>query len=1114
MDPIDYPCSRIVEDILKSVSIWLCLSLVTLVGLAGNAPLWLRYPAISPDGNAIVFSYKGDLYKVPTDGGQATALTVYDGQDFRPVWSNDGQHIAFASDRYGNFDIFVMPANGGQAMRLTFHSSNDYPYVFAPDNQSILFGASRLDHVNNSMFPSGTLSELYRISLAGGQPEQMLTVPAEDVRFSPDAGSIIFHDRKGYENPWRKHQVSAIARDIWVYNLASGQFQQLTDFPGEDRNPHFSADGKQVYFLREAGGAFNLFKIATANPSAATQLTSYKNHPARFLTIAANGLMCYSYNGEIYTLGDGQQPKKVAITIIADAQARQDRVLSVNSGANQMAVSPNGKEIAFIKRGDVFVTSVESSKTKQITHTPEQERSVSFHPEGKTLLYASERNQSWNLYESKIARDQEKYFFNATLIEETSLLVSDEETFQPYYSPEGEEVAFLEDRTTLKVINLASKDVRQIMAKNMSFSYLDGDQHYQWSPDGKWFLVSYLPPHFFSYEVGLFKADGTGDVVNLTKSGFYDHTPKWMMDGKMLMWMANRHGLRGHAGSSSSQDDAYALFFTQEDYDRFRLSKEELELLKEQEEDSKPDDVSDDDEKDTKSKKAKKKEKGDKNKKDKKDKKDKKKKVTPIKIELKGIHDRKLRLTIHSSSMADAVVTPDGEKLIYLTRFEKGFDLWVTELRTKDTKILKKLGGRGGSLTLSKDGKELYILARGKISKINIKSGKQKSISFKTKMTIDPAAERAYMFEHVWRQVREKFYSPDYHGADWSALKTNYIKFLPHISNNYDFAELLSELLGELNASHTGARYRHSDDEGDQTASLGAFFDQSHGGPGLKIAELMPKSPLAKANSKIKAGTIIEKIDAITITPGVNIAKLLNRKAGENLLLSLRDKDGKAFEEVVKPISLRAEFGLRYTRWVEQRRAMVDKLSNGRIGYVHVRSMGDSSYRTVIEEVLGGQINKEAVVVDTRFNGGGDLVNDLSIFLSGKTYMDFVTNDGRTVGHEPQMRWNKPSIVLAGEGNYSDAHCFPWAYAHLNIGKVVGMPIAGTCTFVWWESLQDNSLVFGIPNLAVTSETGTVLENHQLEPDILVRNDLEEVSKGRDQQLERAVSELLKELKN
>jgi C-terminal processing protease CtpA/Prc len=320
-------------------------------------------------------------------------------------------------------------------------------------------------------------------------------------------------------------------------------------------------------------------------------------------------------------------------------------------------------------------------------------------------------------------------------------------------------------------------------------------------------------------------------------------------------------------------------------------------------------------------------------------------------------------------------------------------------------------------------------------------------------------------------------------------------------------------MLGELNASHTGARYRPSSPDGDETASLGLFYDESWSGDGLRIAEVMPHNPLVTSDSRLAAGVILEKIDGVPIERNTNVYRLLNRKAGKYTLLSLFDPaTGDRWEETVKPIDQDEEFELRYRRWVETRRERTEELSKGRIGYLHVESMSDPSYRVVMEDLLGKNANREAVIVDTRFNGGGDLVDDLTIVLSGVQYMDFVPPDGRSIGMEPSRRWTKPSIVIASEGNYSDAHCFPWAYQHLGIGDVLGMPVAGTCTFVWWERLQDPTLVFGIPNMAVTDPEGRPLENWQLEPDIRVPNDPDQVIAGRDQQLERAVQALLEAL--
>ncbi len=1053
--------------------------------------LWLRYPAISPDGSTLVFAYRGDLYRVPVEGGLAAPLTIYEGTDFMPVWSPDGREIAFASDRSGNLDVWIMPAEGGRARRLTFHSANDRPWSFTPDSGQVVYSSSRLDAATSALFP--WLPELYSVPTSGGRERQILTTPAEYVHFDGAGDRFLFQDLKGVEDEWRKHHTSSVARDIWIHDLRDGSFSQLTREAAEDRNPVFTPDEASIVFLSERDGTMNVYRASLDDPDQAEALTSFDTHPVRFLTSSDDGLLAFSWDGEIYTLRPGAEPSRIPIEIRSDLPSRPERTLTVTSGATEMALSPSEKEVAFVYRGEVFATSLETNVTKQVTRTPEQERSISFSPDGRSILYAGERNGSWNLYRTNL-REGERYFFTSTVLDEVPVLVTDQETFQPTFSPDGKEVAYLENRETLKVLNLESQETRTLLPGSATFSYSDGDQYYQWSPDGKWFLVQYLLPGYWSPEVGLARADGTGEIVNLTESGFVDIAPKWAAGGSMMIWRSNRDGLRSAAGSGSSQGDIYGLFFTQEAFDRFRLSKEEFALLQEAE------------------KEAKKKE-GDEGEKEDEDE-DEEKEIEPIVLELDGIQDRTARLTIHSSSLSDSVITPDSSTLLYLARFEKGYDLWSTDLRTRETKILLKLGGERGGLVLDKEGENVFVLSDGRISKIEVGSGKRTPITFSGEMVLDPVAEREYMFEHVWRQVREKFYTPDLHGAPWDLLKTEYARYLPHISNNRDFAEMLSELLGELNASHTGGSYRHSASDGDVTGALGVFFDESWEEDGMRIAEVLRDGPLDKAESRASAGTILVAVNGDGLTSSTNYARVMNRSAGKNIRLSFRDPTSdETWDETVKPISSGAEGQLAYERWVEQRRILTDSLSDGRIGYVHVRNMDDPSYRTVLEEVLGKQVTKDAIIIDTRFNGGGDLVDDMSVFLTGRRYQAFIAPDGQLVGVESQRRWTKPSAMLVAEGNYSDAHCVPHMYQYLEIGPVIGMPVPGTCTFVWWERLQDSSLVFGIPNMGVTDGVGgQVLENYQLEPDILIRNEWDLVAQGRDQQLERAVQELLRTL--
>lgn len=1085
---------------MKKIPLLLSVILLTPVVTAQDNPLWLRYPAISPDGQTILFTYKNDIYSVSSAGGTAIPLTLSDSYEFGPVWSHDGRSIAFASDRYGNFDVFVMPATGGEARRLTFHSGREIPSSFTTDDQSVLFSAYRQDLVSNVQFPISLMTELYSVPVAGGRVSLVLPVPALDATLNSTGDKLIYHDIKGYESDWRKHHVSAIARDIWVYDLITRKYSQLTRFDGEDRNPVFAGNDQDYYYLSEQSGSFNICKSTLTDPANITLLTNFKNHPVRFLTCSNNNMLCFSYDGEIYTLQSGGEPGKINIRIAADGRSQLNKIAPVNEGFTELKLSPNDKEYAYVFRGEIFVSSVEGGITKRITNTPWQERSVSFSKDGRSLVFAAEKDNNWNVYKVSIIRKEEPYFYVSTILKEETVVATPAEEYQPAFSPDGKEVAYLENRVILRVINLESKQSRTIMPADLNYSYADGDQYYQWSPDGKWFLVQYAhKERLFTPEVGLVSSDGKGEIHNLTLSGYDDFVPKWASDGKMMLWGSDREGTYTQGGGLTS-GDVYGMFFTKEAYDRFRLTKEEFALVKELEDKA---------EKEKKEAEEKAKASGKKAKTTTDNTAEKDTSIKEVIIDWENLTERKVRLTTHASQINDWVMSKDGEKLYYLTRFEKGNDLWVIELRTRETKLFAKLGVGNPSMEISKDGKFIILLADGKPMKILTEDAKSEQLKVSGEMVIQPADEKNYIFDHAWRQMKAKFYVVDMHGVDWDYYYTAYKKFLPYINNNYDFAEMLSEMLGETNASHTGCRYYYNQPNSDQTASLGVFIDYGHLGDGMKIAEVITGGPLDKGSSQIKAGHIIEKIDGQTVTATMDYYQLLNRKENKLTLLSVFDPAaGKRWEETVKPISAGAENELLYQRWVRNRRKEVDQLSEGKVGYVHVRAMNDASMRTVFEEALGRNISKDAIIVDTRFNGGGNIHEQLSDFLSGKKYFDIVPH-GQYIGSEPLNKWVKPSIVLIGESNYSDAHLFPVAYKLKGAGKTLGMPVPGTGTFVWWEQQIDPTLVFGIPMGGWRTPDGKFCENNQLEPDIKVRNEPDIMSGGRDQQIEAAVKELM-----
>ena len=1065
---------------MKKILLALIAPLATASAMAQSDPLWMRFPAISPDGKTVAFSYKGDIWTVPANGGQARQITTNPAYDAYPVWSPDSRQIAFASSREGSMDIYVVGRDGGTPRRVTTDSGDEYPMAWRNDS-TIMLKASIMPKATSIMFAN--FSQVYEVSDKGGRMRLFSDIPMEDISVGND-GALLYHDNKGYEDPFRKHHQSPICRDIWLYK--GGNYTKLTNFAGEDRTPVWGGDNNTYYYLSEEDGTFNVYKRRIGETTK-TQLTHYKGNPIRFLTRSTDGTLCYAYDGAIYTLKEDSQPVRLNLSMVADDGSDKLQRQVLRSGATEFAVSPSGKEIAFVVHGDVYVTSTDYTTTKRITDTPEQERNVNFSPDGRSLVYASERGGLWQIYQTSIVNKDEKQFTYATQLKEEQLVKSSLVDMQPAYSPDGKSVAYIEDRGALKAVDVKTKAVRQLMDGKFQYSYSDGDLWFQWSPDSKWLLSNYIGHGGWNNsDIALVPADGSQKITNLTNSGYNDNNGRWVLGGKAMLFMSDRAGYRSH-GSWGAEDDAYIMFFDLDAYERFRMGKEERALYDE----------------------AHKKEKADATKKKRpliklgKKKKDDKKKdeAKTLKFDLANCRDRVIRLTVNSSHMADAILSPGGDTLYYQAKFEGGYDLWKHDLVENKTEIVMKNVGYG--LEADKDFKNLYVYNNG-IKQIDLAKNSQKGIDFEANFNYRPYEERAYIFNHVWQQVKDKFYDPKLHGVDWEGYKKTYAKFLPYINNNYDFRDMLSEMLGELNGSHTGARY-YPEGATLKTAALGLFFDNDYEGDGLKVEEVINRGPFAVRNTGVKKGCIIEAIDGQKIAKGSDYTSLLDGKAGKMTRVSVFDPSRKKrFDVVVRAISRSAQADLLYRRWVDRNREMVDSLSNGTIGYVHVKAMDSESFRTVFSQLLSDSMRqKKAVIVDERHNGGGWLHDDLCTLLSGKQYAKFIAH-GKYIGYDPWNKWVKPSCVMICEDDYSNGHGFPAVYKTLGIGKLVGAPVAGTMTAVWWESMM-NGMIFGIPQVGNQAMDGTFFENKELKPDIEVYNTPADYETGNDEQLKAAV---------
>ena len=1077
---------------MKKFIIAVSALLLTLTSIANESPRWLRQNAISPDGKTVAFVYQGDIFIVPSTGGEAVQLTTNPAHDTEPRWSPDGKYVIFASYREGQKDLWAVSLEGGSPARLTDYGGAQTPYAVSKDGK-IIFSAYYQESAMTSAFPGQ--ASLYSLDFAEALaaqkdklpvPARIAAVRAGTADVGPD-GTILYEDQRTPEDPYRKHHTSSAARNIWM--LKDGHHTKLTDFIGEDRNPVFAPDGIHYYYLSERSetpvepngwaGDANVWK-GSINGGEPVRVSSFVKNPVRYLSISDDGLLCYSWNGDLYTQKEGSEPVKLDISIRKDKFEREHIWRTALLGINSFAASPNGKEVAVVSRGDVYVTPLELGDTRRITSTPEQERGLAFGSDGRTLYYASERAGEWAIYKTELTDKKDKLFTFSTNTKEERVTPEGDVCFQPSVSPDGKWLAYLRNRTGLVICSTSGGKEKVLLPEGTNYSYSDGDLNFEWSPDSRFLLSDYHGgQRMYNEDVCLIDIE-SGEVTDLTLSGYSDGNFKWAMGGKAMTWTSDKAGYRSH-GSWGAEGDIYIMFFDDEAWVKF-IQGEDMEKIE---------DLLKDDKKAAKDKK-------------KEEKKDStaSRKPEKLKFELEHRFDRVMRLTRNSGRIGDYLLTPDGKKLYYSVQLEKGMDLVCLDRNNGSVKVVKK--GFSGRIIPAPDGKSVYIVSNMGISKADPNNFSTKSVSFRGEFEYFPDKEREYIFDHCWRQVKEKWYVSDMHGVDWEAVGANYRQFLPYITDNWAFRELLSEMLGELNGSHTGGRFSGY---AGGVGHLGVIFDEEYTGKGLKIKEFLPYSELLRKVPDMKAGDLITAVDGVKVEAGTPWYRALARKNGRRILLSVK-AGGKEKDIIITPSGNDSE-GY-YQRWIRRNEKLVEELSGGKVGYVHVRGMNSASFRELYSKALGKYRGCDALIVDTRNNGGGWLHNDLVTFLNGKIYTERKAREVY-MAPEPYDKWIKPSCVVVNESNYSDACGFPYCYRAMGIGKIIGAPVPGTATSVWWETQVDPSLVFGIPQIGSWSVVnGRYLENLQLVPDIVVYNDPEAASRGEDAQLAAAVEEMLK----
>ncbi len=980
----------------------LSINLLFAVEPEDGQPLWLRYPSVSPDGSMIAFCHGGQLWVVPAEGGDAVPLTSGEFYTTSPVWSPGGGEIAFASKRHGNLDLFVVRATGGEIRRLTHNSADDRPTAFSPDGRLVYFSSARLGGAQT--IHVGTYEgsdQLYSVPTTGGRARLVLPTPALFAQPNATGQQLLYENRPVYENEWRKGALSDGAHDVWLYDSSDQSHRQLTAFRGEDRCPVWAPNGGSFYYLSERSGNFNVWKSSLQGDTQPEQITQHAKGAARFLSIARDGTLVYGLEGEIWRQSPGHESRRVAVQIRRSDVANETFNITGDGQFSEMDVSRDGTQIAIIARGEVFVISTNTQTTRRITHTPVHERHVNFAPDGRSLVYVSERDGDMDIFEAKLGDASMKDFTSPGKVTETRLVDSEGDLMLPKISPDGRRLAYLADRGSICVLDRITGGTLTVLPPGMIYSYVDEDVIFRWSPDSRW-IAATVGSIITDQDIVLLDATGQMPPQPITRSGYGDTDPHFSPDGRALFWITEREGLR--QADDSGLMDIFMAYLTREAYDAMRIDGIDAKKAANPDSTSQP----------------------------------------------AGIEHRTSRVTPFSGDPATCALTPDGGTLFYVDRqANRTAILRRIDIASRTASEITSMPAIADVYAFDATCANLYALSGAALEKTDLATGKTAPITIDTRMDVDPRGELTYWFTHFWRLTKFKFYEPTMHGRDWDALRAHYTRFLPYLQTWEDFAEMMSELAGELNASHMGCSILKPTPNATDTASLGIHTDDNHTGPGLRIADILPGGPADLTGSHLASGAVILAINGETIDAETDPDVLLDGVAGTKVELTVLPRNGgEPVKQIIAPMTLQQAIELANARWVDERKVMTDRLSGGRLGYIYIPEMTTDAYMRAYGEVTGDFHDKEGLVIDIRYNKGGNIHDQLITLFTGEVFAGFTTRDGRMVGRMPTGRWAKPSALLQNASAYSDGSIFPHLYKRGGIGPIIGDNVPGTGTAV------------------------------------------------------------------
>jgi Tol biopolymer transport system component/C-terminal processing protease CtpA/Prc len=1044
-------------------------------------------PAIAPDRSEIAFASGGDIWSVPVAGGDARLLVSHAANESQPSYSPDGRTLAFVSDRTGGGDIYLLTLATGDLRRLTFDDGNDLLDGWSRDGRWIYYSSSSRDIAGN---------DIYRVRASGGMP---MLVSAD--RFtnefasapSPDGQSIAFSARgNGPGQWWRKGHSHLDESEIWIMKgLSTTGYEKLVDRGAKNYWPMWSADGRNLYFMSDRSGAENIWvKPLSGQPK---QVTQFRAGRVLWPDISGDGkTIVFERNFGIWTLDvDSGQAAEVKIRRRGASIGPVTEHLTLTNGYSDLALSPDGRKVVFVARGEIFAASArDGGDAARVTRSLARETQIDWAPDSRRIVYLSERENVTHLF---------LYDFTSTT--ETQLTRSEKNDEAPKFSPDGQMLAFVRDDKALVVLDLASKQERVVAQGFISAS----PRNLAWSSDSKWIAYLGLSTRSFRNAYLVPAAGGESRAVSAIPNA-NTNTLSWSPDGTFLVF-----------NTSQRTEDTEVV--------RVDLTLKAPKFPEDQFRDlfrdepgrpggpgggpsanpgggagggagaaggRKPE-------------------------------------PKPIEIVFEDIRRRVSTVALPPNYAAQGI-SPDGKWLLA----QGEGNLYVYPLDTPAGGGGGRGAGPGGgagqsrqlttttapkaNAQFSPDSREVFYLESGRLNLVGVETRQSRAINITAELDVDFSREKMEVFRQAWTYMRDGFYDDKYHGADWSEVKATFTPVVAGVRTPDELRRVLNLMMGELNASHLGASGGTSPaSQASNNGRLGVTFDRGEyeSAGRLKITSVLPLGPAA-ISKQVQAGDYVVSVDGVSVGPGMNLDEHLMHKVGRRVELRVAAAaDGaNARTVVMQPISQGAERTLLYRDWIERNRAYVEKVSGGKLGYVHIRDMSEGALRQLALDLDADNRAKAGVVIDVRHNNGG-FVNVYAIDILARR--GYLTMTPRGLPASPartnlgQRSLELPTVLVTNQHSLSDAEDFTEGYRQLKLGKVVGEPTSGWIIFTGSATLIDGTAI-RMPGTRITSNDGKTMELNPRPVDVPVTRPIGETYTGRDSQLETAVKELLRQI--